>query len=85
MNVAYAVDADKKLIRATVKEMLKVVSVGQPPAVGLYLDFLKPSEGCRKLKELIQLAVASSLPFLPVAAIEIPLKDILLQVLKLLK
>ena len=38
-----------------------------------------------KLKELIQLAVASSLPFLPVAAIEIPLKDILLQVFKLLK
>jgi hypothetical protein len=35
------------------------------------------------LKQLVSLAVAALLPFLPVVAIEIPLKEVLLQVLKL--
>ncbi len=37
------------------------------------------------LKQLIPLAVAALLPFLPVMAIEIPLKEVLLQVLKLIR
>jgi hypothetical protein len=36
------------------------------------------------LKQLIPLAVAALLPFLPVVAIEIPLKEVLVQVLKLI-
>lgn len=36
-------------------------------------------------KELVPLAVAALLPFLPVMAIEIPLKEVLLQVLKLIR
>jgi hypothetical protein len=36
-------------------------------------------------KQLVPLVVAALLPFLPVAAIEIPLKEILLQLLKLVK
>jgi hypothetical protein len=36
-------------------------------------------------KQLVPLVIAALLPFLPVAAIEIPLKEILLQVLKLVK
>ena len=37
------------------------------------------------VRQLVPLAVAALLPFLPVAALEIPLKEILLQVLKLVK
>jgi len=36
-------------------------------------------------KQLLPLVIAALLPFLPVAAIEIPLKEILVQVLKMLK
>jgi hypothetical protein len=36
-------------------------------------------------KQLLPLVIAALLPFLPVAAIEIPLQEILVQVLKMLK
>jgi hypothetical protein len=36
-------------------------------------------------KQLVPLVVAALLPFLPVAAIEIPLKEILSQIWKLVK
>ena len=72
-----------------------------PPAVGEMLqapdfsavaDFNPTVTGIQKmntlpfrLKQLLPLVVATLLPFLPVAAIEIPLKQILLQVLKMVK
>jgi hypothetical protein len=69
-----------------VEEML------QAPDFSAVADFNPTVTGIQKmntlpfrLKQILPLLVATLLPFLPVAAIEIPLKQILLQVLKLVK